>query len=204
MKANLSKLLTVFVVAVICLAGFAISSYKIKNDERETLYEFNEDSFAVTEAQSEVSTVVVYIAGEVEKPDVYNISSDARLKDLVEEAGGFTQNADIESLNLAQHLKDGEKIVIGNINDKVDKNEDLAQNINDENTQADDTRLVVNINTADEAELQKLDGIGEKLARNIIAYREKYGDYTSIEEIKEADGIGEATFDKIKGNITIY
>lgn len=204
MKANLSKLLTVFVVAVICLAGFAISSYKIKNDERETLYEFNEDSFAVTEAQSEVSTVVVYIAGEVAKPDVYNISSDARLKDLIEEAGGFTQNADIESLNLAQHLKDGEKIVIGNINDKVDKNEDLAQNINDENTQADDTRLVVNINTADETELQKLDGIGEKLARNIIAYREKYGDYTSIEEIREADGIGEATFDKIKGNITIY
>lgn len=204
MKANLSKLLTVFVVAVICLAGFAISSYKIKNDERETLYEFNEDSFAVTEAQSEVSTVVVYIAGEVVKPDVYNISSDARLKDLIEEAGGFTQNADIESLNLAQHLKDGEKIVVGNINDKVDKNEDLAQNINDENTQADDTRLVVNINTADETELQKLDGIGEKLARNIIAYREKYGDYTSIEEIREADGIGEATFDKIKGNITIY
>lgn len=204
MKANLSKLLTVFVVAVICLAGFAISSYKIKNDERETLYEFNEDSFAVTEAQSEVSTVVVYIAGEVAKPDVYNISSDARLKDLVEEAGGFTQNADIESLNLAQHLKDGEKIVIGNINDKVDKNEYLAQNINDENTLADDKRLVVNINTADETELQKLDGIGEKLARNIIAYREKCGDYTSIEEIREADGIGEATFDKIKGNITIY
>lgn len=204
MKANLSKLLTVLVVAVICLAGFAISSYKIKSDERETLYEFNEDSFVVTEAESEVSTVVVYIAGEVAKPDVYNIRSDARLKDLVEEAGGFTQNADVENLNLAQHLKDGEKIVVGNINDKVDKNEDLAQNINDENTQADDTRLVVNINTADETELQKLDGIGEKLARNIIAYREKYGDYTSIEEIREADGIGEATFDKIKGNITIY
>lgn len=204
MKANLSKLLTVLVVAVICLAGFAISSYKIKSDERETLYEFNEDSFVVTEAESEVSTVVVYIAGEVAKPDVYNIRSDARLKDLVEEAGGFTQNADVENLNLAQHLKDGEKIVVGNINDKVDKNEDLAQNINDENTQADDTRLVVNINTADETELQKLDGIGEKLAHNIVAYREKYGDYTSIEEIREADGIGEATFDKIKGNITIY
>lgn len=204
MKANLSKLLTVFVVAVICLAGFAISSYKMKNDERDALYEFNGDSLAVTEPQSEASTVVVYIAGEVKKPDVYNIRSDARIKDLVEEAGGFTQNADIENLNLAQRLKDGEKIVVGNINDKVDKSEDLAQNINDENTQADNARQVVNINTADETELQKLEGIGEKLARNIIAYREKYGDYTSIEEIKEADGIGEAIFDKIKGNITIY
>ena len=139
-------------------------------------------------AAVEVNSETDFVAkNEIFRTFVENVAKQAVKSDA----------ADMDELNLAAHLTDGEKIVVGNINDKVDKTEDLEENINK------DESIPVNINTADAAELETLEDIGPSLAENIIEYRNRYGSFTSIEEIREVDGIGEATFNKIKDSITI-
>lgn len=182
--------------AIVCL----IANYNSRAVQKNSLIEYRRQDTSVTEAETECSTIIVYITGEVKKPGVYSMLSAARLNDLIEKAGGFTAEAYKDNLNLAKHLEDGEKIVVDNANEAVDKNLYL-----DENKEAglDAEEELININTADSDRLQKLDGIGESLAQAIIDYREKYGDFTSKEEIREVDGIGKSLFAKIEDKITI-
>ncbi len=186
------------IVAVV-IAGILLGNHKA--DYAGRLIEYNADSNDVTVAESstESSTIIVYITGEVNKPDVYGIDKNARLVDLIETAGGFTDNAYKDDLNLAAPLNDGEKIVVNNADNIVDKSDKLDENIN----RGSDRSELININTADAEQLQMLDGIGEELAGAIIDYRITWGDFTSIEEIREVDGIGEGIFNKIKDKITI-
>ena len=152
---------------------------------------------AYTEESTEQSTIIVYITGEVNKPDVYSLSKDERLVDLVEKAGGFTDKAYIDDLNLAQVLNDGEKFVVQSIDNISEESVNSVQD-----TQSDDDGLI-NINTADKDKLDSLPEIGEKLADAIIAYRDEHGGFSSVDEIKEVDGIGDGIYEKIKDSITI-
>lgn len=149
------------------------------------------------EETTEDTTIKVYITGEVKKPDVYALSQDARLQDLIKTAGGLTDKAYTENLNFAQKLEDGSKVVILNINEisgNEHSNTDTYEGPGD---------AKININTADEETLAKLDAISDKIAKNIVTYRNDYGNFTSIEEIKEVDGIGDVLFKKIKNKITV-
>ncbi len=177
--------------------GIFFSDYHEENTENFTEY-INEES-SNTEPSTEASTIIVQIAGEVNKPDVYIVPEDTRLFQLVDKAGGFTDKADKDSLNLAKALTDGEKIVVNKIDDKVDKIDGLKENSN----KGSEINERININTATAQELTQLEGIGEDLAENIIEFRNKWGDFTSISEIREVDGIGEGIYDKIKDSITI-
>lgn len=197
METKYISMVAAAVFALVCLVGYIMYEHADKRADSINLTEYEAEEITYIEEASEPTTIIVYITGEIAEPDVYEMPADARLVDLVEKAGGFTAYADKDALNLAAHLADGEKIVVGNINDKVDKTEDLEENINK------DESIPVNINTADAAELETLEDIGPSLAENIIEYRNRYGSFTSIEEIREVDGIGEATFNKIKDSITI-
>ncbi len=177
--------------------GIFFSDYHEENTENFTEY-INEES-SNTEPSTEASTIIVQIAGEANKPDVYIVPEDTRLFQLVDKAGGFTDKADKDSLNLAKALTDGEKIVVNKIDDKVDKIDGLKENSN----KGSEINERININTATAQELTQLEGIGEDLAENIIEFRNKWGDFTSISEIREVDGIGEGIYDKIKDSITI-
>ncbi len=131
-------------------------------------------------------TIIVQITGEVNIPDVYELNDGMRLNDLVDKAGGFTENADIKAVNLALLLKDGMKITVPSLKDTEP---DEAENDK------------ININTADMEELMRLNGIGEVKALAIIAYREQNGPFTQIEDLMKVSGIGEKTFAKIKDDI---
>jgi competence protein ComEA len=146
----------------------------------------------------------VQITGAVAKPDVYTISADARLKDLIEMAGGFADDAYTDNLNLAEHISDAQKYVVLSRDKDVDKIAALEQNITGStiNPNNNETGLI-NINTADAEELKKLKGIGDELSARIIAYREQNGDFTSVDELKEVNGIGESLFSQIEDSITI-
>lgn len=142
--------------------------------------------------------IVAEIKGEVVKPDVYTLNEGSIIRDLIEAAGGLTPEADISNINRAKELSNHELIIIKNINDEVSQ-EEVENEI--QSIEADDGKI--NINTADINKLKEIPGIGDVKANSIIIYRESNGNFKSIEDLKNVDGIGERTFEKIKNNIKI-
>lgn len=130
------------------------------------------------------SNIIVHIDGEVQNPNIYEIEYGSRLLDVITFAGGFTDKADINSVNYALLLEDQMKITIPNI---------------EENKQS----KKININTADVSMLKSLYGIGDAKANAIIDYRNNVGQFKRIEDIMNVSGIGERVFAQIKDIICI-
>ncbi len=142
--------------------------------------------------------VKVYVTGQVQNPGVYELENDKRIVDAIEMAGGATENGNIEELDLAEFLTDGQTI---RVNPKPDETAQTVQ------TSAETPKISVggkiNINTADVAELSKLSGIGEALSKRIITYRESNGNFKTIEDIQKVSGISEKRFEAIRNDITV-
>ena len=145
------------------------------------------------------SLIVVEIKGEVVNPDVYTLNEGSIIKDLIDIAGGLTTEADISNINRAKEIKNHELIIIRNINDKTNEDDVIEDSISEE--VIDDT--LISINNSDIEQLKEIPGIGEVKAKAIISYRESNGEFRSIDELKNVDGIGEKTFEKIKDNIKL-
>lgn len=148
-------------------------------------------------------SIKVHISGEVKNPGVYTVDKNDRLDDLVNDAGGLSDKADIDRINLALRLKDQMRIIIPNVNDKENDNnqiDDKALGIIDgvDNENSDK----VNINTADQTTLMTLPNIGEKRALAIIEYREN-NKFNKIEDIKNVSGIGDKYFEAMKDMIVV-
>lgn len=143
--------------------------------------------------------IVVEIKGEVANPDVYEISEGSIIRDLITKAGGVTNEANIDKINRADKLRDNQLIVIPNKNELSNANTNI--NVSKEGNTAEDG--IININTASLEELQKINGVGEVKAKSIINYREKNGGFKSIDEMKNIEGIGDKTFEKMKDQITV-
>lgn len=146
--------------------------------------------------------IIVEIKGEVAKPDVYELEADSRINDLINLAGGITENGDIENINRAGILNDGDCIIIKNIKAKSQESEEKVESVSSNNNLKNKNRKI-NINSAKEEELMTLIGIGETKARSIIEYRSKNGKFASIEQLAEVNGIGIKTVEKLKDKITI-
>ena len=146
------------------------------------------------------NTIVVEIKGEVMNPDVYTLNEGSIIKDLIEAAGGLTQEADISNINRAKEIKNHELIIIRNIN-YLNIEEEYATEDKEINEESDDGKI--SINDSDLSKLKEIPGIGEVKANSIISYREKNNGFKSIEELKNVDGIGEKTFEKIKDSIKL-
>ena len=147
--------------------------------------------------------IVVHITGQVANEGIIRIKKDSRIADVIEKAGGTTKEADLSKVNLAYQVKDGQKIYIPNINDKeVQKHieEDAGENIIVEEKESGNK---VNINTATQAELETLSGIGPSTALKIINYRIENGEFKQIEDLKEVPGIGDSKFESLKEAICV-
>jgi len=146
--------------------------------------------------------IVVEIKGEVKKPDVYTLNEDAIVKELIEAAGGLTENADLSNINRAKKLQNHELVYISNKNDinKENSNSSLGSE-SDVSKSKEISNSIVNINNATLEELKTLNGVGDSKARSIIEYREKNGGFKSIEDIKNVNGIGDKMFEIIKEQI---
>lgn len=148
--------------------------------------------------------ILVDIKGEVKNPGVYELEEGSILEDLIKEAGGLTTEGTLENINRAKALSGNEAIVIASKkqleNKEAFNNVDTSINL-DGNGDTKDGK--VNINKASVDELTKLNGIGEGKASAIIEYREKNGGFKKIEEIQKVSGIGKATFEKIKDEISL-
>lgn len=145
--------------------------------------------------------VVVYISGAVVRPDVYTLPHDARVKDVVMAAGGFTIDANSERINLAAYIRDAEHIHVPY------SGEDLAATTSSEVTTENQPEPVadalININSASAVELEELPGIGPALSQRIVDYRTANGPFASVEDLKSVKGIGPAAFEHIRDLVTV-
>lgn len=140
----------------------------------------------------------VHICGEVISPGVYELEEGSRVFQAVEKAGGFTEDAAQEYLNMAERISDGMKIVV------LNKAEAEAAALEETALPKEATGpLKVNLNTATKEELMSLKGIGESRAEDIIRFRESHGDFKKIEDVMKVSGIKDAAFEKIKEDITV-
>ena len=146
----------------------------------------------------------VYISGEVKNSGVYDIKDGDRLDDLVKRAGGFTEKADINAINLALRLEDQMKIYIPNIDEnqniKADNTNLAMGEVTSTNPKSSGQKI--NINLASKEELMTLPNIGEKRAQAILDYRQE-NKFTKIEDIKNVSGIGDKYFEAMKDLITV-
>lgn len=166
------------------------------NDKLEEEKESNKNNKKVN--QNIVKEVTIFISGEVNKPGVVTINSDKRLADAVNKLGGFTQDADLNKINLAMKIEDEKHYIIPKIGENIEtSNDDNNLDIKGEENN------LVNINEADIKELDSLPGVGEATATKIINHREENGKFKAIEEIKNVNGIGDKKYENIKDMITI-
>lgn len=145
--------------------------------------------------------VVVHLSGAVEKPGVYRFSRETRLSEALEKAVPLDR-ADVQSLNLAAPLKDGQKIVVPEKKDLSREAAPVPQTSSVAAQPAGSFRKV-NINRAGAAELESLPGVGPALAQRIIKHREANGLFTSEEDIKNVSGIGEKMYIQLKDHISV-
>ena len=151
--------------------------------------------------------IVIHVTGAVNTPGIVRLEDGSRIEDAIEAAGGLTEDSDISDINLAYVLEDGVKIRIPTIDDKENGESYIIEGSGDniileENTEASSDTLV-NINKADETELDTLPGIGPSLASKIIQYREENGNFKKIEDIKNVTGIGDTKYANLKDFIKV-
>lgn len=160
--------------------------------------------FASAEASSVEEKIFVHVCGSVQQPGVYALVRGARAIEAVESAGGFTQDAAGDAVNLARRLEDGEKLYIPNREEGllIREREALAPE-GGTNDAASGEAGRVNLNTASKEELMSLPGIGEAKAEAILEYRKRSGGFESIEEIMQISGIKSAAFEKLKDRIEV-
>lgn len=157
------------------------------------------------------SFICVHVCGAVKCAGVYELPEGSRVCDAVKEAGGFADNADVNYVNQAQQLSDGVKLVIPTLEQSQGQPQDVRQDVEESAEQigivgqdaADKTDGRININTASEAQLCDIPGIGASRAAAIVAYREESGGFSSVEDIMNVSGIKEGTFEKIKDMIKV-
>ena len=157
---------------------------------------------AVSETEAMDPAFVVHVCGEVANPGIYELPAGSRIYEAVKAAGGFTENAAEESVNLASPIEDGVQIRIYS----KDEAETLAAGaapFDGFEASGEGKEPVVNLNTATKEELMTLSGIGESRAEDIIRYREENGGFQNIEDIMKVSGIKDAAFQKIKDRITV-
>lgn len=195
------KYLPVCVVIIVAISIIYIFVPKkaTVSDWEELPMEQSETFTMETTSSSSSAKIVVDIKGEVKKPGVYELESGARVEEIVLLAGGFTDTAEERQLNLAEKLTDQQMIYVPN---KEEAKELSIPSVANEGNTSKESSLV-NINTADLTELQTLTGIGPAKAQAIIDYRDENGQFKTIEELKEVNGFGEKTVEKLKESITI-
>ncbi len=184
-------------VLVACAITAALFVFASPDDDEKKTDAVKENTVAV---ESETAKIVVDIGGEVISPMVVELDEGSRVGDAIEAAGGVTENADLTDINRAAFVEDGEKIYIPPAAvDGTGEDEDASSS--GQQVSRGDGRI--NINTADSAQLQELDGIGPATAQKIIDYRKENGRFSSIEDIKNVSGIGDKSFEKIKDRIKV-
>ena len=223
-------IVTFVVLILISIAGTTIYFYEPKEKKTISSVKVKKEATATTaESNSpdeDQEKYMIDIKGEVANPGIYELESTSRVIDVINAAGGLTQNADTTVINLSKKIEDEMVIIIYSkkevtnwletkeqesyLQEKcIEPQEGQVKNdacISDTKESSSSTTpqtpSIVNINTATKDQLMTLNGIGEAKADSIIAYREQTP-FTTIEDIKNVSGIGDSIYEQIKDFITV-
>jgi competence protein ComEA len=148
--------------------------------------------------------IQVHVTGAVNQPGIYTLPVNTRVSDAIQAARGFTDDANDQAINLAAFLQDGLQIwVPSTIPEQASEYNGGSQDAYRDQRFQSTVGVLININTAPQEVLEALPEIGPKTAENIITYRQIEGLFTSIEDIQKVPGIGPATYEAIKDQITV-
>ena len=144
----------------------------------------------------EQDLITVDVKGAVKSPGIYDLPVGSRINDAVQKAGGFTDNADSKSINLAQRISDEALVYVPT------KEEATSQEAHSNASNTKENKKV-NLNKASLEELKQVKGLGAKRAQDIIDHRESNGKFKSVDELKKVSGIGAKTIEKLKEYVTV-
>ena len=222
------KQIIITIIVVLIVSSLTITTiyfYEPKKEKKISSLKVKKTSNPIKEDtlnQKENKKYMVDIKGEVQTPGIYELESSSRVIDVINEAGGLTENADTTVINLSKKISDEMVIIIYSkwqvehwketkeqgkyLQEQcISQKEEQAKNdacIDDTEENTNSTPSIININTSTKEELMTLTGIGESKAEAIISYREKTA-FTKIEDIKNVSGIGDSIYEDIKNNITV-
>lgn len=152
------------------------------------------------DADEDAATVTVDVSGAVATPSVVTLAEGSRVADAIDAAGGALPEADLAQLNRAARLTDGEKVHVPVEGERAAGAAGAGANSAETGAVA---QQLININTATEAELDVLPGVGPSTAEAIVADREENGPFSTIEDLMRVSGIGEKKFEKLAGQICV-
>lgn len=212
-------IIVIFILTILGVSSFFIVKNIMSNKKKEKDEVIVEKSIEKKEVETK-EVLQVDIKGEVINPGIYELDSESRVIDVINKAGGLTENANTSVINLSKKITD-EMVIIIYSNEEVNDfktTKEIEEQVIEKCIQKDDNSLrndaciendknnmltgKVNINTASLEELMTLEGIGENKAKSIIEYRETKSKFNTIEDIKNVNGIGDNLFAQIKENIT--
>lgn len=151
----------------------------------------------------EEERIIIHIAGEVKQSGVYELPEGARVIDAIMAAGGETAYADLDSINLASAISDGEKIYVPSMIETKLNDKPYSNSNTNKGSSLRSSSNKININKASSKELEELPGIGPSKASSIIDYRNEIGRFSDLEQLTNVSGIGEKTLQKIKNKISV-
>ena len=189
-------------MAILCIAGLQIAHALLPGTEFSISKAQTSTSEPIEDTSSDTpiveKTIFVHVEGAVAAPGLFELSEGSRVYDAIQAAGGFTEDARHDAVNLARVLTDGEQIIVPTT--QTDGGSDTTPA-----TAASPGTATgkVNINTADAATLDTLPGIGASTAAKIVADREANGPFKTIEDLKRVSGIGDKKFSQLEGCITV-
>ena len=200
------KIVIIIAILVIILIGRKIydSNHFEEANSEEILVKDKKESIKKDEEEEDI--MAVHVTGEVKKPGVVKVKEGSRIEDIIEAAGGLTENADTTNINLAYMVEDGMKIRIPSSNEEDIEEDYISVDSGKRVIMSDESNnpsLIVNINTANETELEQLPGIGPSISSKIVDYRNQNGKFKNIEDIKNVTGIGDSKYEKIKDFIKV-
>ena len=207
MELSFKQKIIIGVIGALIILGVGVYIYVTNSTKEE--YDFNDFYTNVETDSSEGNTIIVHITGEVKNAGIIELPEESRIADAIEKAGGVTKEADLNQVNLAFVLSDGQKIYIPNKKESKE-NEGKAyitaesgNNVIIKDKVEGGKTQKVNINEAKQEDFEQLPGIGPSIAKKIVEYRQQNGKFTSIDELQEVKGIGEAKFENIKEYIMV-
>lgn len=136
------------------------------------------------------------ISGEIADPGIYELAEDSRLADLIEQAGGLTGDTDVDRINLAMLVRDGDYFYIPAVDEEIPETASNAPG-NQNTVENPDYTYPLDLNEASQEALESIPGIGPSKAEDILAYRTEIGRFTTLEELLNVSGIGEATLESL-------
>lgn len=200
------KIIISVVILVISIIGLKLflSKNAAKVDQfEEVLLTDTTDLIAETEKENnDVVKMYVDIKGAVKLPGMYEVTSDMRVLNVIDMAGGLKETADDSQVNFSQRIEDQMVIYIPVEGEELSETAIAGTNSNTANISKDEDGKV-NLNQATKEELMTLSGVGEKKAEKIIEYREENGSFKTIEDLKNVNGFGEKSFESLEKYISI-